>query len=159
MTRPLQRLLLLSAILLRVSGVAAFTPAASVGAKAYSLSASTVVSPPAIENTNDSDDDEAVEFPPPLSSVDRLKRAATFWSVAVPIVANYYGKFAEMKLREGLLGETMSDEEIEVRASVSSHDVGEISHLETKWTHLTEASMWLFDRVSGILSMPTDLPS
>ncbi|KAI2507987.1 ABC1 family-like protein [Fragilaria crotonensis] len=113
MTRPLQRLLLLSAILLRVSGVAAFTPAVSVGAKAYSLSASTVVSPPAIENTNDSDDDEAVEFPPPLSSVDRLKRAATFWSVAVPIVANYYGKFAEMKLREGLLGETMSDEEIE----------------------------------------------
>jgi hypothetical protein len=60
------------------------------------------------------EDEESVEFPPPLSTVDRLKRAATFWSVAIPIVANYYGKFAEMKLREGLLGESMSDEEIEV---------------------------------------------
>jgi hypothetical protein len=59
-------------------------------------------------------EEESVEFPPPLSTVDRLKRAATFWSVAIPIVANYYGKFAEMKLREGLLGETMSEEEIEV---------------------------------------------
>jgi hypothetical protein len=116
MTRTLQRLLLLSSVSLRVSGVAAFAPAASVIARASSLSASIVASPRAIENTNDGDDDEAVEFPPPLSSVDRLKRAATFWSVAVPIVANYYGKFAEMKLREGLLGETMSDEEIEVRA-------------------------------------------
>ena len=112
----MQRLLLLSSVSLRVSGVAAFAPAASVIARASSLSASIVASPRAIENTNDGDDDEAVEFPPPLSSVDRLKRAATFWSVAVPIVANYYGKFAEMKLREGLLGETMSDEEIEVRA-------------------------------------------
>jgi len=55
-----------------------------------------------------------VDFPPPLSRIDRLKRAATFWSVAVPIVANYYGKFAEMKIREGLLGEEMSEEEVEV---------------------------------------------
>lgn len=62
--------------------------------------------------TNDATD-SSVEFPPPLSTVERLKRAATFWSVAIPIVANYYGKFAEMKLREGLLGETMTDEEIE----------------------------------------------
>jgi hypothetical protein len=59
--------------------------------------------------------ESSVEFPPPLTTVERLQRAATFWSVAIPIVANYYGKFAEMKLREGLLGETMTDEEIEVR--------------------------------------------
>lgn len=59
-------------------------------------------------------------FPPPLSNVGRLKRAATFWSTAIPIVANYYGKFAEMKLREGLLGETMSEDEVEVSIMVSS---------------------------------------
>lgn len=67
--------------------------------------------------TNDTTE-SSVEFPPPLSTVERLKRAATFWSVAIPIVANYYGKFAEMKLREGLLGETMTDEEIEVRTRI-----------------------------------------
>ena len=116
MTKNLQRLLLLSTIVLRNNGVTAFAPAAPSGARDSLLSASIVVSTDTVDsaNDNDKDNDEAVEFPPPLSSVDRLKRAATFWSVAVPIVANYYGKFAEMKLREGLLGETMSDEEIEV---------------------------------------------
>lgn len=54
-----------------------------------------------------------VDFPPPLSKIDRLKRATTFWSVALPIVANYYGKSVEMKIREGLLGEEMSEEEVE----------------------------------------------
>lgn len=56
---------------------------------------------------------ESVQFPPPLSKVDRLKRAAQFWSTAVPIIASYYGKMAEVKLREGLLGETMTQEDIE----------------------------------------------
>jgi hypothetical protein len=116
MTKALKQFLLLSTIVLRISEVASFVPAAPSGARAGSLPASIVASPPGIgsANNNDNNDDEAVEFPPPLSSVDQFKRAATFWSVAVPIVANYYGKFAEMKLREGLLGETMSDEDIEV---------------------------------------------
>lgn len=116
MTKALKQFLLLSTIVLRISEVASFVPgdpSGASGARAGSLPASIVASPPAIGSANN-DDDEAVEFPPPLSSVDQFKRAATFWSVAVPIVANYYGKFAEMKLREGLLGETMSDEDIEV---------------------------------------------
>jgi len=33
---------------------------------------------------------EPVAFPPPLSQLDRLKRAAVFWPLAVPTVANYY---------------------------------------------------------------------
>ena len=46
---------------------------------------------------------ESAEFPPPLSKVDRLKRAAQFWSTAVPIIASYYGKSLDLKLR-GTLG-------------------------------------------------------
>lgn len=65
-------------------------------------------------------DSENLEFPPPLTPVERLQRAASFWSTAIPIVANYYGQFAEMKLREVLLGETMSEEEVEVRTFVQS---------------------------------------
>lgn len=56
---------------------------------------------------------ESAEFPPPLSKVDRLKRAAKFWSTAVPIIGSYYQKMAEMKLREGLLGQTLTEEEMD----------------------------------------------
>ena len=60
-------------------------------------------------------DNVQVDFPPPLSTVDRLKRAAKFWSSALPIVLSYYSLYAEMRLRETLLGESMSEEETEVR--------------------------------------------
>ena len=57
---------------------------------------------------------ESVDFPPPLSRVDRLKRAATFWTTVLPIVANYYGLIGSLKLQE-VLGQKMSAEEVEVR--------------------------------------------
>ena len=73
---------------------------------------------------------ESVEFPPPLSKVDRLKRAAQFWSTAVPIIASYYGKMAEVKLREGLLGETLTQEDIE-RIWDEQHASGAIKLADT----------------------------
>jgi aarF domain-containing kinase len=45
--------------------------------------------------------------------VDRLKRAAQFWGATVPIIASYYGKMTEMKLREKLLGETLTQEDVQ----------------------------------------------
>ena len=59
------------------------------------------------------EESDNIEFPPPLSAVDRLKRAATFYSTAIPIVANYYGLIGGIKLQE-LLGEAQTEEEIEV---------------------------------------------
>lgn len=64
----------------------------------------------AMDNDNDVDN---VEFPPPLSSLDRMKRAATFWSTAIPIVANYYGLIGNLKLKE-LLGNEMTEADVEV---------------------------------------------
>jgi aarF domain-containing kinase len=55
---------------------------------------------------------EGVEFPPPLSNTQRLQRAATFWSTALPIVASYYGLISRIKLQE-LLGDKLSDVEVE----------------------------------------------
>lgn len=55
----------------------------------------------------------SAEFPPPLSSMDKLQRAATFWSVALPIVANYYGLIGNLKLQE-ILGSPMSENDVEV---------------------------------------------
>lgn len=46
----------------------------------------------------------SVEFPPPLSTTDRMRRAATFWSSAIPIVASYYGLISRLKLQELLSG-------------------------------------------------------
>jgi hypothetical protein len=53
-----------------------------------------------------------VEFPPPLSTLGRLQRAATFWSVAIPIVAQYYGLISKIKLQE-ILGTPLSSDQVE----------------------------------------------
>ena len=55
-----------------------------------------------------------VSFPPPISEVDRLKRAATFWSTALPIVASYYGLISRIKLQELIGGDqALTAEQIE----------------------------------------------
>ena len=53
-----------------------------------------------------------VEFPPPLSAADRLKRSFEFYSTAVPVIASYYGLMGSIKVQE-LLGTELSDAEIE----------------------------------------------
>lgn len=55
---------------------------------------------------------DEVEFPPPLNTAQRLQRAATFWSTALPIVASYYGLISRLKLQE-ILGDKLSDAEVE----------------------------------------------
>ena len=72
-----------------------------------------------IIGSNIVDDDESfgdVEFPPPLTSIDQMKRAATFYSTAVPIIANYIGLIGNIKLQEMLKSESIDEEDIEVRA-------------------------------------------
>jgi hypothetical protein len=64
-------------------------------------------------NNDQLDTSSSIEFPPPLSTLDRMKRAATFWSTTIPIVANYYGLIGNIKLQE-LLGNKMTEEDIEV---------------------------------------------
>jgi len=53
-----------------------------------------------------------VVFPPPLSPIDRVARAATFWGTAVPIVAQYYGLISKIKLKE-VLGSSLSQDQVE----------------------------------------------
>ena len=72
-----------------------------------------------IIGSNIVDDNESfgdVEFPPPLTSIDQMKRAATFYSTAVPIIANYIGLIGNIKLQEMLKSESIDEEDIEVRA-------------------------------------------
>ena len=71
-------------------------------------------------DTNDDERNVDVEFPPPLSSWDRTKRAATFYSTAIPIIANYYGLIGNIKIQELIGTEKFSEEEIEVRAPMLS---------------------------------------
>lgn len=56
---------------------------------------------------------ETFEFPPPSSKVDQLKRAATFWSSALPIVASYYSKTIELQFQEILTGAKLSENEVQ----------------------------------------------
>lgn len=57
---------------------------------------------------------DSAEFPPPLTPFEKFQRAATFWSTAVPIVANYYGLIGNLRLQE-LLGTPLKEEDVEVR--------------------------------------------
>ena len=70
--------------------------------------------PSALPLTTDFDENESIQFPPPLGRAGRMKRAAEFWLNAAPIVASYYGLMGKVKLQE-LHGMTMTEREIEVR--------------------------------------------
>lgn len=77
--------------------------------------ANAIETSPAIDVPGDSANDgdsSVVEFPPPLTTFDRFRRAATFWSSALPIVAQYYGLISKIKLQE-VMGQRLSEEQIE----------------------------------------------
>jgi len=98
-------LLLLSAIAVSTHQVQGFCP--STGTTSCFAVANSRLTALAVDEELDS-----VEFPPPLSQIDRLQRSALFWSKALPIVANYYGLIGSLKLQE-LLGEELAEEKIE----------------------------------------------
>jgi aarF domain-containing kinase len=98
----------------------AFSPAIVLASFAFSSTAFVPSSPSrhfphqhaaaVVETVEDSEG--GIEFPPPLSSVDRLQRAVTFWSTAVPIVASYYGMIGNIKLQE-ILGKEVTEDEVQ----------------------------------------------
>ena len=54
------------------------------------------------DSSKDKEEEEVVnslEFPPPLTKVQRVQRAAKFWSSAIPIVLSYYSKDAELRVK------------------------------------------------------------
>ncbi|KAL3816876.1 hypothetical protein ACHAXA_006952 [Cyclostephanos tholiformis] len=53
------------------------------------------------------------DFPPPLTTVQRLERAAKFWSSAIPIVLSYYSKDAELRVKEAFTGVPLTPDEKE----------------------------------------------
>ncbi|GMI07210.1 hypothetical protein TrVE_jg8381 [Triparma verrucosa] len=51
-----------------------------------------------IDEINDDDDDDDIQFPQPLTPVDRALRASRFWSSAVPVIFNYYSTYTKLNL-------------------------------------------------------------
>lgn len=86
----------------------AFNSQHPVSSQPTALSMAAMAAPPPAFTSS-----ETAEFPPPLTSLEKLQRAATFWSVALPIVANYYGLIGNLKLQE-ILGSPMSEGDVEV---------------------------------------------
>lgn len=82
------------------------TPEAPAFSTALSASNSTYQSR---DDANETDD---VTFPPPLTTTERLARAATFWSSALPIVASYYSLQNRLSL-QSLLGRPLDDASVE----------------------------------------------
>ena len=86
------------------------------------IDAATTESIPDYDNNDDNiSANTSVEFPPPLSSFDRFKRAATFWSTCLPIVASYYGLIGQLKFQE-IFGDKLTEELIEKQWDEKHHD-------------------------------------
>lgn len=56
-------------------------------------------------------EDNVVDFPPPLTGLQRATRAVEFYKRALPVLAAYKAKEVELGLREKFLGETDIDQE------------------------------------------------
>lgn len=70
----------------------------------------------ASSETTPSDNDEipTIEFPPPLTKVENVQRAAKFWSSALPIVLSYYSKSAELQVKEAFTGISLTEAEEQI---------------------------------------------
>jgi aarF domain-containing kinase len=66
--------------------------------------------PPAVVE----DDDADIAYPGPLTAPERLLRAATFWSRALPVVFSYLSLQASFNIRERVLGQCLEEEACEV---------------------------------------------
>jgi len=76
----------------------------TVGRQSTVLSEATTTLDESPTETEDSSSEEeevvnSLEFPPPLTKVQRVQRAAKFWSSAIPIVLSYYSKDAELRVK------------------------------------------------------------
>ena len=108
------RLISLTLLLLRISTdpCAAFTQNVGQGStyRNYQTVTENKFNAVSVDSV-DSDEITDVEFPPALTKVQRMSRAATFWSSALPIVLNYYSKSAELQVKQIFTGESLTEEE------------------------------------------------
>jgi aarF domain-containing kinase len=101
--------LLLMLVFTTNSGANAFTTLTQP--KLSSLPLSSTTTP---ENDTQPTSTVSIDFPPPLTKVQRLQRAAKFWSSAIPIVLSYYSKSAELRVKESFTGVALTEEEQEL---------------------------------------------
>ncbi len=98
-----------------VGNSCAFVPASTNSNYHVKLSATTAPEPQ-IDTSNEdlTSTKTTVEFPPPLTKVQRLERAAKFWSSAIPIVLSYYSKSAELLVKEAFTGVELTEDEEQI---------------------------------------------
>lgn len=129
----------LLAVLQQTSGLNSYSlpttvhTSATVIPKSRLSVATTQLETSAKNSENDDDKFIDVEFPPPLSSWDRTKRAAQFYGTAVPIIANYYGLIGNLKFQELMGNDSFTEEEIEnLWADMHEDGAGKLSKVITE---------------------------
>ena len=92
---------LLSPLLLAANSALAFQPAISQVTSSSTLIQSTATGDVSDATVDDSsaDGDGVIDFPPPLTGLQRTKRAIEFYKRALPVLAAYKAKEIELKLR------------------------------------------------------------
>jgi len=126
MTRPLSHTtLLITGVLLLIGPSSAFAPSRRSSFLLHSsrgdgssnrITASISSAVPEDQSSSSADNDNdnnnsnvIVDFPPPLTNVERLQRAAKFWTSAIPIVLSYYSKDAELRVKEAFTGTPLTE--------------------------------------------------
>ena len=92
-----------------------------------------------------------VEFPPPLTEVERLQRAAKFWSSAIPIVLSYYSKDVELRVKEKFTGVSLTEAEEELVWN-EMHETG-----ARKLSHTITSLKGFYVKVAQIIASRQDL--
>lgn len=125
MTRPLFPLITVVLLLIGPSSAFAPSPRSSLlhssrgGGSSKIITASISSAVPedqssSIVDNNNINNNVVVDFPPPLTNVERLQRAAKFWSSAIPIVLSYYSKDAELRVKEAFTGIPLTETEKQI---------------------------------------------
>jgi len=100
---------------------------------------------------SEEEDEGEVSFPPPLTPIQNIERAVTFWSTAVPIVLSYYGKYAEIAIREKVIGNGFGDDDIQ-RIWDEQHEIG-----ADKLTNVITSLKGFYVKTAQIIASRQDL--
>jgi len=117
-------------------------------------------------------EDVVVDFPEPLTMSERLVRTGTFWTRAVPVLWNYFRLYTSFNVRENVLGQQLSQEEVEEKwefehrrgARIFKETINELKGFYTKCGQIIASRQDLFpkqytDALAGLTDFLDPMPA
>lgn len=113
-----------------------------------------------------------VDFPEPLTPLERLERTATFWGRAVPVLVNYFKLYSSFELRKAVFGDELDasetrplwEAEHERGAQIFKDTIDELKGFYTKCGQIIAARQDLFpaqytEKLAGLTDFVDPMPT